>query len=133
VVKIKDPAQAPRVAPELNDMSDGQYRPVQGRPVRSSQKSMLKDGGISVMIDFLSLSEFHRHRHYLANPAGRDSRHIKEFASCGHWVSRWGACAHRHGMSLWVGAAGLLLTALLTAGSGVGQEFWRAHGLPAVY
>jgi len=37
-------------------------------------------------------------------------------------------------LSLWVGAAGLLLTALLTGGIwGVGQDFWRAHGFPAVY
>ena len=53
VVKLHDAAAAPRVAAELNTMSHGQYRAwVREQLARVTQKSMLREGGIAVMVGF---------------------------------------------------------------------------------
>src|ERR1700691_755932 len=53
IVKIREPALAQQVAAELNAASDGHYKAWSREHLsESSQKSMLKEGGISVMIGF---------------------------------------------------------------------------------
>ena len=119
VVKIKDPAQAQRVAAELNGMSDGQFKAWSREDLSaSSQKSMLKDGGISVMIGFaVVVGAFIGIVITWQTLQGAILANIKEFASLrALGVSMGSLRLIVMELSLWVGAAGLLLTALLTGG-----------------
>jgi putative ABC transport system permease protein len=53
MVKIKHPTQALQVAAGLNALAKGQYRAWSREELsKASQKSMLKEGGIAVMIGF---------------------------------------------------------------------------------
>jgi putative ABC transport system permease protein len=119
VVRIKDPAQAQRVAAELNGMSDGQYKAWSREALSdASQKSMLKDGGISVMIGFaVIVGAFIGVVITWQTLQGATLANIKEFASLrALGVSMGSLRLIVMELSLWVGAAGLLLTALLTGG-----------------
>ena len=130
VVKIKDPAQARRVAAELNGMSDGQYKAWSREDLSaSSQKSMLKDGGISVMIGFaVVVGAFIGVVITWQTLQGAILANIKEFASLrALGVSMGSLRLIVMELSLWVGAAGLLLTALLTGGVWV---LARSFGVP---
>jgi putative ABC transport system permease protein len=130
LVKIKNPALAPQVAAELNTMSDGQYKAWSRAALSSaSQKSMLKDGGISVMIGFaVVVGAFIGVVITWQTLQGAILANIKEFASLrALGVSLGSLRLIVMELSLWVGAAGLLLTALLTAG------IWllaRSFGVP---
>ena len=130
VVKIKDPAQARRVAAELNGMSDGQYKAWSREDLSaSSQKAMLKDGGISVMIGFaVVVGAFIGVVITWQTLQGAILANIKEFASLrALGVSMGSLRLIVMELSLWVGAAGLLLTALLTGGIWV---LARSFGVP---
>jgi putative ABC transport system permease protein len=119
VVRIKDPAQAQRVAAELNGMSDGQYKAWSREDLSAaSQKSMLKEGGISVMIGFaVIVGAFIGVVITWQTLQGAILANIKEFASLrALGVSMGSLRLIVMELSLWVGAAGLLLTTLLTGG-----------------
>ena len=130
VVKIKDPAQAERVAAELNTMSNGQYKAWSRQDLSAaSQKSMLKEGGISVMIGFaVIVGSFIGVVITWQTLQGAILANIKEFASLrALGVSMGSLRLIVMELSLWVGAAGLLLTALLTAGV---WALARSFGVP---
>jgi putative ABC transport system permease protein len=56
VVKIRDPKRAAQVAAELNTMGKGQYKAWSREALsRASERSMLKEGGIGVMIGFAAV------------------------------------------------------------------------------
>jgi putative ABC transport system permease protein len=119
LVKIKNPALARQVAAELNSMSDGQYKAWSREALsNASQKSMLKDGGISVMIGFaVVVGAFIGVVITWQTLQGAILANIKEFASLrALGVSVGSLRLIVMELSLWVGAAGLLLTALLTTG-----------------
>jgi putative ABC transport system permease protein len=130
VVKIKDPAQAERVAAELNTMSNGQYKAWSRQDLSAaSQKSMLKEGGISVMIGFaVIVGSFIGVVITWQTLQGAILANIKEFASLrALGVSMGSLRLIVMELSLWVGAAGLLLTALLTGGV---WALARSFGVP---
>src|SRR5450755_500544 len=118
VVKIKDPAQAQRVAAELNGMSDGQYKAWSRKDLSdASQKSMLKEGGISVMIGFaVIVGAFIGIVITWQTLQGAILANIKEFASLRALGVSMGALRLIVlELSLWVGVAGMLLAAAITA------------------
>jgi putative ABC transport system permease protein len=130
VVKIKDPAQAQRVAAELNGMSDGHYKAWSRKDLSdASQKSMLKEGGISVMIGFaVVVGVFIGVVITWQTLQGAILANIKEFASLrALGVSMGSLRLIVMELSLWVGAAGLLLTALLT---GAVWALAKSFGVP---
>ena len=130
VVKIKDPAQAQRVAAELNGMSDGHYKAWSRKDLSdASQKSMLKEGGISVMIGFaVVVGAFIGVVITWQTLQGAILANIKEFASLrALGVSMGSLRLIVMELSLWVGAAGLLLTALLT---GAVWALAKSFGVP---
>jgi putative ABC transport system permease protein len=118
VVKIRDPARAQQVAAELNAMSDGQYKAWSRQDLsKSSQISMLKEGGISVMIGFAAVvGIFIGIVITWQTLQGAILANIKEFASLrALGVSMGSLRLIVLELSLWVGIAGLLLAAALTA------------------
>ena len=133
VVKIRNPAQARRVAAELNVMANGQYKAWSREELsRASQKSMLKDGGIAVMIGFaVVVGAFIGVVITWQTLQGAILANIKEFASLrALGVSMGSLRLIVMELSLWVGFAGLLLTALLSSvvwvlakSSGVPMDF----------
>jgi len=133
VVKIKNPALARQVAAELNAMSNGQYKAWSREDLSdATQKSMLKDGGISVMIGFaVVVGAFIGVVITWQTLQGAILANIKEFASLrALGVSMRSLRLIVMELSLWVGAAGLLLTAALTGfvwllarGFGVPMDF----------
>jgi putative ABC transport system permease protein len=130
VVKIKDPTQARRVAAELNGMSDGQYKAWSREDLSAAgQKAMLKDGGISVMIGFaVVVGAFIGVVITWQTLQGAILANIKEFASLrALGVSMGSLRLIVMELSLWVGAAGLLLTTLLTGGV---WALARSFGVP---
>jgi len=89
VVKIKDPARVEQVVTELNAIAKGQFKAWSREALSSSsQRSMLKEGGIVVMIGFAVV---------VGTFIGIGSLRLIVME-----------------LSLWVGLAGLLLTAALT-------------------
>lgn len=130
VVKIRNPAAARRVAEELNVMGKGQYRAWAREDLsRASQKSMLKEGGIVVMIGFaVVVGVFIGIVITWQTLQGAILANIKEFASLrALGVSMGSLRLIVMELSLWVGAAGLLLTAALT---GLVWVLARATGVP---
>jgi putative ABC transport system permease protein len=118
VVKIKNPALARQVAADLNAMSNGQYKAWSREDLSdATQKSMLKDGGISVMIGFaVVVGAFIGVVITWQTLQGAILANIKEFASLrALGVSMRSLRLIVMELSLWVGAAGLLLTAALTS------------------
>ena len=118
MVKIKHPARALQVAAELNALSKGQYKAWSREELsKASQKSMLKEGGIAIMIGFaVVVGAFIGVVITWQTLQGAILANIKEFASLrALGVSMWSLRLIVMELSLWVGVAGLLLTALLTS------------------
>jgi len=130
VVKIRDPAQAQQVASELNAMSDGRYKAWSRQDLsEASQKSMLKEGGISVMIGFaVVVGTFIGIVITWQTLQGAILANIKEFASLrALGVSMGSLRLIVLELSLWVGVAGMLLAATIIA---VVWVLGRSFGVP---
>ncbi|HVO00005.1 MAG TPA: ABC transporter permease, partial [Steroidobacteraceae bacterium] len=130
VVKIRDPERARQVAAELNSMAKGQYKAWAREDLsQATQKSMLKEGGIVVMIGFaVVVGVFIGIVITWQTLQGAILANIKEFASLrALGVSMRSLRLIVMELSLWVGAAGLLLTAALT---GFVWLLARATGVP---
>ena len=133
VVKIRNPGNAGQVASDLNAMANGQYKAWSREALSlASQKSMLKEGGIVVMIGFaVVVGAFIGIVITWQTLQGAILANVKEFASLrALGVSMGSLRLIVMELSLWVGFAGLLLTALLTAAvwllakaSGVPMDF----------
>lgn len=118
IVKIRNPALAQQVAAELNAVSDGHYKAWSRQDLsEASQKSMLKEGGISVMIGFaVVVGTFIGIVITWQTLQGAILANIKEFASLrALGVSMRSLRLIVLELSLWVGAAGMLLAATITA------------------
>jgi putative ABC transport system permease protein len=117
-VKIRDPLRAPEVAAELNIMGRGQYKAWPRDDLsRVSRRSMLKEGGISVMIGFaVIIGAFIGVIITWQTLQGAILANLKEFASLrALGVSMASLRRIVMELSLWVGVAGLVLTAIMTA------------------
>jgi putative ABC transport system permease protein len=133
VVKLHDGGAAPRVAAELNTMSHGQYRAwVREELARVTQKSMLREGGIAVMVGFaVVVGAFIGVVITWQTLQGAILANIKEFASLrALGVSMRSLRLVVMELSCWIGVAGLGLTAglaalvwLLAEASGVPMDF----------
>jgi putative ABC transport system permease protein len=133
VVKLHDPGAAPRVAAELNAMSHGQYRAwVREQLARVTQKSMLREGGIAVMVGFaVVVGAFIGIVITWQTLQGAILANVKEFASLrALGVSMTSLRLVVMELSCWIGLAGLGLTAglaalvwLLARASGVPMDF----------
>ena len=140
VVKIRNPALARQVAAELNAMSDGGYKAWSREDLsEASQKSMLKEGGISVMIGFaVVVGTFIGIVITWQTLQGAILANIKEFASLrALGVSMGSLRLIVLELSLWVGVGGMLLAATITAmvwllgrGFGVPMDFPLFIDLP---
>jgi putative ABC transport system permease protein len=130
VVKIRDPLRAAQVTDELNVLAKGQYKAWTRKAFSvASQKSMLKQGGIVVMIGFAAVvGAFIGIVITWQTLQGAILANIKEFASLrALGVSMRSLRRIVMELSLWVGVAGLLLTALLT---GLVWVLAEAFGVP---
>jgi putative ABC transport system permease protein len=117
IVKIREPALAQQVAAELNAASDGHYKAWSREHLsESSQKSMLKEGGISVMIGFaVVVGAFIGIVITWQTLQGAILANIKEFASLRALGVSMGALRLIVlELSWWVGVAGMLLAAVIT-------------------
>ena len=133
VVKIVDPTRARQVAVDLNLMAKGQYRAWSREELsRATQKSMLTQGPIVVMVGFATIvGAFIGIVITWQTLQGAILANVKEFASLrALGVSMRSLRLIVMELSLWVGAAGLVLTAvlvgtvwLLAAISGVPMSF----------
>ena len=130
IVKIREPALAQQVAAELNASSDGHYKAwSRGDLSEASQKSMLKEGGISVMIGFaVVVGTFIGIVITWQTLQGAILANIKEFASLRALGVSMGALRLIvMELSLWVGLAGMLLAAAIT---GLVWLLGRSFGVP---
>jgi putative ABC transport system permease protein len=130
MVKIKHPARALQVAAGLNALAKGQYRAWSREELsKASQKSMLKEGGIAVMIGFaVVVGAFIGVVITWQTLQGAILANIKEFASLrALGVSMWSLRLIVMELSLWVGVVGLVLTAVLT---GLVWILSQASGVP---
>ena len=130
MVKIKHPQQAGQVAAGLNALAKGQYRAWSREELSQvSQKSMLKEGGIAVMIGFaVVVGAFIGVVITWQTLQGAILANIKEFASLrALGVSMWSLRLIVMELSLWVGVVGLVLTAVLT---GLVWLLSQASGVP---
>ena len=117
-VKIRDPLRAQQVAAELNLLGRGQYKAWSRADLsRVSRRSMLKEGGISVMIGFaVIIGAFIGVIITWQTLQGAILANLKEFASLRALGVSMGSLRRVvMELSLWVGIAGLVLTVLLTA------------------
>jgi putative ABC transport system permease protein len=130
IVKIRQPALAQQVAAELNAASDGHYKAWSRRDLsEASQKSMLKEGGVSVMIGFaVVVGAFIGIIITWQTLQGAILANIKEFASLrALGVSMGSLRLIVLELSLWVGIAGMLLAAAIT---GLVWMLGRSFGVP---
>jgi putative ABC transport system permease protein len=130
VAKIRDPGRARQVVAELNAMSHGQYKAWTREDLsRSNERSMLKEGGIAVMIGFaVVVGTFIGVVITWQTLQGAILANIKEFASLrAVGVSMGSLRLIVMELSFWVGVAGLLLTAALT---GFVWVLARSSGVP---
>ena len=130
MVKIKHPNEALQVAAGLNALAKGQYRAWSREELsKASQKSMLKEGGIAVMIGFaVVVGAFIGVVITWQTLQGAILANIKEFASLrALGVSMWSLRLIVMELSLWVGVVGLVLTAVLT---GLVWILSQASGVP---
>src|SRR5258708_1815938 len=136
LVKIKDPSRAGQVAAELNVLAKGQYKAWSREELSEvNQRSMLKEGGIVVMIGFaVVVGAFIGVIITWQTLQGALLANIKEFASLrALGVSMGSLRLIVMELSLWVGLAGLTLTAALTGllrpdeGEvlAVGESLWK--------
>jgi putative ABC transport system permease protein len=119
MVKIRDPLRATQVSMELNSMGKGQYKAWTREALsQASERSMLKEGGIAVMIGFAAVvGLFIGIVITWQTLQGAILANIKEFASLrALGVSMRSLRLVIMELSFWVGIAGLLLTVVLTAG-----------------
>jgi putative ABC transport system permease protein len=130
IVKIKDPARAQQVAAELNAASDGAYKAWSREDLsESSQKSMLKEGGISVMMGFaVVVGTFIGIVITWQTLQGAILANMKEFASLrALGVSIGSLRLIVLELSLWVGFGGMLLAAAIT---GLVWVLGQSFGVP---
>jgi putative ABC transport system permease protein len=130
IVKIRDPARSQQVAAELNAASDGHYKAWTRRDLsEASQKSMLKEGGISVVIGFAAIvGIFIGSVITWQTLQGAILASIKEFASLrALGVSMGSLRLIVLELSLWVGALGMLLAATVTV---IVWLLGRSFGVP---
>jgi len=130
VVKLRDGRAAPRVAAELNALSHGQYRAwVREELARVTQKSMLREGGIAVMVGFaVVVGAFIGVVITWQTLQGAILANIKEFASLrALGVSMRSLRLVVMELSCWIGVAGLGLTAGL---AGLVWLLAEAFGVP---
>jgi putative ABC transport system permease protein len=130
VVKLRDARAAPRVAAELNTLSHGQYRAwVREELARVTQKSMLREGGIAVMVGFaVVVGAFIGVVITWQTLQGAILANIKEFASLrALGVSMRSLRLVVMELSCWIGVAGLGLTAGL---AGLVWLLAQAFGVP---
>jgi putative ABC transport system permease protein len=117
-VKIRDPLRSEQVAAELNLLGRGQYKAWPREDLsRVSRRSMLKEGGISVMIGFaVVIGAFIGVVITWQTLQGAILANLKEFASLRALGVSMGSLRRVvMELSLWVGVAGLVLTSILTA------------------
>ena len=117
-VKIRDPLRAQQVAAELNILGRGQYKAWPREDLsRVSRRSMLKQGGISVMIGFaVIIGAFIGVIITWQTLQGAILANLKEFASLRALGVSIGSLRRVvMELSLWVGIAGIVLTAIMTA------------------
>jgi putative ABC transport system permease protein len=118
VVKVRDPGRAEGVAAELNSLAKGQYKAWSRASLSAaSQKSMLQDGGIVVMVGFaVVVGAFIGIIITWQTLQGAILANVKEFASLrALGVSMWSLRLIVMELSAWVGVAGLVITAVLAA------------------
>jgi putative ABC transport system permease protein len=130
IVKIKQGALAQQVAAELNATSGGHYKAWSRKDLsESSQKLMLKDGGISVMIGFaVVVGTFIGIVITWQTLQGAILANIKEFASLRALGVSMGALRLIVlELSWWVGVVGMLLAAIIT---GLVWILGRSFGVP---
>jgi putative ABC transport system permease protein len=117
-VKIRDPLRASEVAAELNIMGRGQYKAWPRDDLsRVSRRSMLKEGGISVMIGFaVIIGAFIGVIITWQTLQGAILANLKEFAGLRALGVSMGSLRRIvMELSLWVGVSGLVLTSVMTA------------------
>jgi putative ABC transport system permease protein len=130
VVKIRDAALARQVAAELNATSDGHYKAWSREDLsEATQKSMLKEGGISVIIGFaVVVGTFIGIVITWQTLQGAILANIKEFASLrALGVSMGSLRLIVLELSLWVGLGGMLLAAMVT---GIVWMLGQSFGVP---
>ncbi len=130
LVKLKDAGQAKQVASELNAIGAGQYKAwTRDQLSKSSQLGMMKEGGISIMIGFMTVvGIFIGIVITWQTLQGAIMANIKEFASLrALGVSMGSLRLIIMELSFWVGVAGLALTVVLVGGVGV---LARLGGVP---
>jgi putative ABC transport system permease protein len=130
VVKIAKSAHAEQVAAELNAMARGRYKAWSREALSAAgQRSMLKEGGIVVILGFaVVVGIFIGVVITWQTLQGAIMANIKEFASLrALGVSMRSLRLIVMELSLWVGLAGLVLTALL---AGVVWVLSKTFGVP---
>jgi putative ABC transport system permease protein len=118
VLRLRNPLRAEAVAAELNVLAKGQYRAWSRETLsEASQRSMLKEGGIVVMVGFaVVVGAFIGIIITWQTLQGAILANVKEFASLrALGVSMWSLRLIVMELSCWVGVAGLVITALLSA------------------
>lgn len=117
-VRIHDPLRSRQVAAELNLLGKGQYKAWPRDDLsRVSRRSMLKEGGISMMIGFaVVIGAFIGVIITWQTLQGAILANLKEFAGLrALGVSMWSLRRVVMELSLWVGVCGLVLTSIMTA------------------
>lgn len=130
VVRIKASANAARVAAELNVLGKGQFKAWSREDLSDvSQKAMLKDGGIAVMLGFaVVVGIFIGIVITWQTLQGAIMANIKEFASLrALGISMGSLRLIILELSAWVGFAGLLMTGILT---GIVWVLAKSFGVP---
>ena len=121
LVKLRDPSRAKQVAAELTAIGNGQFKAwTREQLSASSQRGILKEGGIAIMIGFMTFVGIGIGIIITWQTLqGAIMANIKEFASLrALGVSMGSLRLIIMELSFWVGIAGLGLTALLVLGVG---------------
>jgi putative ABC transport system permease protein len=121
LVKLRDPSRAKEVAAELTAIGNGQFKAwTREQLSASSQRGILKEGGIAIMIGFMTFVGIGIGIIITWQTLqGAIMANIKEFASLrALGVSMGSLRLIIMELSFWVGVAGLGLTALLVLGVG---------------
>ncbi len=121
LVKLRDPSRAKEVAAELTTIGNGQFKAwTREQLSASSQRGILKEGGIAIMIGFMTFVGIGIGIIITWQTLqGAIMANIKEFASLrALGVSMGSLRLIIMELSFWVGIAGLGLTTLLVLGVG---------------
>jgi putative ABC transport system permease protein len=130
LVKLKDPTRVKQVSAELSAIGGGQFKAWTREELSaSSQRGIMKEGGIAIMIGFMALvGVFIGIVITWQTLQGAIMANIKEFASLrALGVSMGSLRLIIMELSFWVGIAGLILTAILVAGVGA---LAKMNGVP---